>query len=168
VLYVAFGARLDFWWLKPRGAALDERTLHRHASGDAKNDPAASRAVYEPLAKLFMSDGPEVVKAGGGRLSFGVARAEDGKPRAFIEQRDSGERYYLCLIWQENFTTNPLARSKLLSGKLVYQLAPRATVFHARPFVLRDGVLSVSTDAPEEKFSSALPPDTIKLGCVAR
>ena len=91
----------------------------------------------------------------------------DGKERAYIEQLATGERYWLYLIWQEDWTTNPFARSKYVKGQIVYQKDPNAAAYYARPFAYRDGVLSVPADARlEEAVPTVLPPDRIKLNLV--
>ena len=95
----------------------------------------------------------------------------DAPPRRCIagkrEQLATGERYWLYLIWQEDWTTNPFARSKYVKGQIVYQKDPNAAAYYARPFAYRDGVLSVPADARlEEAVPTVLPPDRIKLNLV--
>ena len=189
VMYVRMhGAaqRLDFWWVKPEARnprALEAQTLRRHAKGAHKNDPGRSREVYAKFADLFDVDDGGVTtrarsnshtalssarsnKAGGGKLGFDVGEV-DGKERAYIEQLATGERYWLYLIWQEDWTTNPFARSKYVKGQIVYQKDPNAAAYFARPFAYRDGVLSVPADARlEEAVATVLPPDRIKLNLV--
>ena len=189
VMYVRMhGAaqRLDFWWVKPEARnprALEAQTLRRHAKGAHKNDPGRSREVYAKFADLFDVDDGGVTtrarsnshtalssarsnKAGGGKLGFDVGEV-DGKERAYIEQLATGERYWLYLIWQEDWTTNPFARSKYVKGQIVYQKDPNTAAYYARPFAYRDGVLSVPADARlEEAVPTVLPPDRIKLNLV--
>jgi len=157
---------LDFWWVKPEAAnpnALEQHTLNRHSKGPHKNDPGRSRALYVQFADLFTAaDGGATV--GGGMLKFGVMHV-GVSPRAYIEQLATGERYYIYLIWQETWTSNPFARSKFILGKIVYQRDPRAKKLYARPYSYKDGVLTVPVNGPEEVVSSVLPSDRIKLGC---
>ena len=88
--------------------------------------------------------------------------------RAFVQQLHSGERYWLYLIWLEDMTMNPFARSKYVKGKLVYQREPTHTAhYFSRPFAYRDGVLTVPSSAElEEPVPTVLPGDYIKLGCI--
>ncbi len=156
---------IDFWWIKPQAAKpsqLEFQTLNRHAKGAHKNDPGRSRALYLQFADLFIR-GPSG-KNSSGPLRFGV-EVVDGSLRAFSEQVSTGERYYFYLIWQEDWTTNPFARSKYIIGKLVYQRDPRSSQYYARPYAYRDGVLSIPTDSPEEVLLAIFPPDRIKLNC---
>ena len=101
---------------------------------------------------------------GAGALRFGISSV-GGTPRAYIEQLRGGERYYIYLIWQENWTSNPFARSKFILGKIVYQRDPESSRFYARPYAYKDGVLSVPMEGPEETVPRVLPPDRIKIGC---
>merc|ERR1712008_292823 len=103
----------------------------------------------------------------GGVLGFGIEHFGRGCAwRAYIEDLRTGERYYLYLLWLEDWTSNPFARSKYLRGKLVYQRDPTAPSYFARPFSYKDGVLSVASGAAfEERVERVLPPDSIKLGC---
>uniref|UniRef100_A0A7S3F3Q0 Uncharacterized protein n=1 Tax=Haptolina ericina TaxID=156174 RepID=A0A7S3F3Q0_9EUKA len=114
---------------------------------------------------MFAPNADGALAVGGGVLRFGVDLV-DGAMRAYIEFIESGERMYIYLIWQETWTTNPLARSKFICGKIVYQRAPRDSFFLARPYAYRDGVLSVTAGAALDEFASVLPPDRIKLGCL--
>jgi len=99
-------------------------------------------------------------------LHFGVADVGSGVRRAYIEQVSSGERYYIYLIWQENWTSNPFASSKFIIGKIVYQRDPAAPALFARPYAYRDGVLQVPAGGAEQLLESVLPSDTIKLDCM--
>ena len=139
---------------------LEPQTIDRHSKGPHKNDPGRSRAVYEPLAALFTSAGQNK----DGTLRFGIELVE-GVPRAYIESIRSGERFYICLVWQESWSANPFARSKYIKGKLVYQAAP-GEGFFARPFCIEDDHVSVPIGSGlRESVPRALPPDWIKLGC---
>ena len=72
----------------------------------------------------------------------------------------------IYLTWQEDWTSNPFARSKFIKGKLVYQRDPAVPAYYARPYGYRDGVLHVPADATEEAVADVLPCDAIKLGCI--
>ena len=145
---------------------LERQTLHRHHKGGHKNDPGRSRPLYGHFAALF--DGST---AGGmGQLRFGVEEVGGKSRRAYIEQAaeagaGSGERYYVYAIWQEAWTTSPVARSKFVRGKLVYQRDPNVASFFARPYEYRDGHLAVPAGAAAEESlgcESAFPPNTLK------
>ena len=178
--------RLDFWWVKPEARnprALEAQTLRRHAKGAHKNDPGRSREVYAKFADLFDVDDGGVTtrarsnshtalssarsnKAGGGKLGFDVGEV-DGKERAYIEQLATGERYWLYLIWQEDWTTNPFARSKYVKGQIVYQRSAGDGAYFARPYRIEDGVVDVPPGPAHERAApSVLPGDALKLGCL--
>lgn len=166
---------IDFWWVKPSATdanSIEPQTINRHAKGAHKNDPGRSRALYAQFADLFsLGDDEDMLrkstKGGGGLLRFGVARHGAMLPeRAFIEQVVSGERYYVYFIWQEDWTSNPFARSKFIRGKIAYQRDPAAPQLYVRPYAYRDGTLDVPQDAQEYQIATALPPDGIKLGCI--
>ena len=174
---------VDFWWVKPSASepgALEERTLGRNAKGPHKNDPGRSRTVYAPLADLFnLSNGCTA----DGRLRFGMAYAGGGVPRAYVESVRTGERYYLVLVWQEDWTANPFARSRFILGKLIYQKtigleaegeaasgaaggAACGGPFFARPYRITDNAIHVPDGAGlEEIVDAELPADRVKLGC---
>ena len=82
--------------------------------GVHKNDPGRSRALYIQFADLFQSSAGSAT-IGGGLLLFGVVDVGSVR-RAYIEQAQSGERYYISLIWQESWTSNPFASSKFIIG----------------------------------------------------
>lgn len=73
-----------------------------------------------------------------------------------------------CAFAQEDWTTNPFARTKFIKGKIVYQRAPDESVYYARPYAYRDGVLSIP-DGPEREeplpCAEPFPPDQIKISC---
>ena len=171
VMYVtairpALQQSVDFWWIKPaQGAStqLEEQTLHRHARGRHKNDPGRSRMVYAPLAALFERGG----LSEDGTLSFGIERVGEQPARAYIQCMRTASRYYICLIWQEDWTANPFARSKYIQGKLIYQSALCVGgALYARPFRIDNGLLVVPPgDESRQWVPSVLPPDGIKIGC---
>ena len=85
-----------------------------------------------------------------------------------IECATTGAVYFLCLVWQEDWTANPLSRQKFIKGKLVYQKELGASHFYARPYRIVDQTISVPAGPQhEECFDGALPPDTVKLGWTA-
>lgn len=174
---------IDFWWIKPvstRSSApstrappeLERATLQRHHRGEFKNDPGRSRALYAQFADLFSVGDDKAAtarssKAGGGLLRFEVRQLAPGRPRASIVDEASGTRYWIYLIWQEDWTSNPLSRTKYIKGKLVYQREHDEARFYARPYAYRDGVLSVPSGADlEEEVPQSLPPDSIQRGCL--
>ena len=149
--------RIDFWWLKPRNGlpnTLEAETLNRHASGPHKNDPGRSKDIYRPLAELFSSSGKQ-----GAHLLFGIEGA-----RAYIMDSDTNECYYICLVWQEDWTSNPLARSRFVKGMIIYQKNPIESAFFTRPFAIIDKkILIPSGTAFETACAGALPSDELKL-----
>eukprot|EP00967_Tisochrysis_lutea_P112851 scaffold178679_cov28-Tisochrysis_lutea.AAC.2 len=142
--------------------------------GEHKNDPGRSRALYAQFADLFALGGgadaaARADRAGGGKLRFEIVQVgpSPGVPRALIVDVVSGSNYYVHLIWQEDWTSNPFARSKYVKGKIVYQRDPAASVFFARPYAYRDGVLSVPPHAElEENVGAAMPSDAIQINCL--
>jgi hypothetical protein len=183
--------RVDYWWVKPDPAApanLQMETLNRHAKGPFKNDPGRSKAVYAPLAKLFEAGldtqapprkavciGAPVLSpqrplvsqaAAGGLLRFGLERGAAGAtPRAVIECEKTRARYFVCMVWQEDWTTNLLARSRFIKGQLVYQRELGDQTFYARPYSIVDDTISVPHGAQHEVcVDGALPFDACKLG----
>ncbi|EOD07509.1 hypothetical protein EMIHUDRAFT_438567 [Emiliania huxleyi CCMP1516] len=166
---------LDFWWIKPKkedGSTLERATLDRHSKGEHKNDPGRSRALYAQFADLFaVGGGAEAAarasRAGGGKLRFEVVGASGPAPRALIVDVESRAHYYIYLIWQEDWTSNPFARSKYIKGKLVYQRDPTVPEYFARPYAYRDGVLSVPPHAElEEAVAEPMPTDAIQSRCL--
>eukprot|EP00927_Polykrikos_kofoidii_P086882 TRINITY_DN9867_c0_g1_i1.p1 TRINITY_DN9867_c0_g1~~TRINITY_DN9867_c0_g1_i1.p1 ORF type:complete len:321 (+),score=33.82 TRINITY_DN9867_c0_g1_i1:307-1269(+) len=112
-------ARVDFWWVKPSKTApteLEEATLNRHSKGPHKNDPGRSRQFYKPLADVFENG---EVRQG---WRFGIQQVQSNKGtqarRAYLQSETgkSSPRLYVHLFWQEDWTTNPLARSKYIKA----------------------------------------------------
>ena len=142
------------------------------------NLPSQFAELFEPSTP-GSPQGSRAAKAGAGVLGFGVEPVPGGAAggaavgaggcgawRAYIEDLRTAERFYLYLLWLEDWTSNPFARSKYLRGKLVYQRRPVEQLFYARPFSYKDGVLSVASGPGyEERLEHVLPPDSIKLGC---
>lgn len=164
---------MDFWWVKPQkhdGMHLERASLHRHSKGEHKNEPGRSRALYAQFADLFAIGNPpspaaeRANKAGGGKLAFELVPV--GKTsRACIRELASGDRYYPYLIWQEDWTSNPFARTKFIKGHIVYQRAPEEETYFSRPYVYRDGVLSIPASAALEQQwgpGSVFPTESIK------
>ena len=117
--------------------------------------------MYAPLAELFNSGGTQ------GGLRFAIEMS-GRQPRARIDCIESGVSYYLSLVWQEDWTANPLARSKFITGKLVYQRELGAKSFYARPFKIVDSLLAVPSGGDhEEMVEGPLPSDALKLGCLS-
>ena len=145
-------------------AELEPQTLHRHAKGAHKNSPGGSKAVYAPIAELFMRGGEQ------NGLTFSVERPESGggAARAKIECAASGCAYYVHLIWQEDFTTNVFSRSKFIKGQIVYQRSAGDGAYFARPYKIEDGAVHVPPGPEHERAApSVLPGDALKLGCIA-
>jgi len=155
---------IDFWWVKPKKnvhTELDKHTLNRHNTGKHKNDPGRSKPFYRPIADLFQNSS----LAGGWR--FGVEKVETPSDsqgvRAFMHKENSADqRLYVLLFWQEDWTMNPLARSKYVRGKLVYQKDLYAAEYFSRQYEIQDGVAHIA-DMEEEPVSTSLPKDDIKF-----
>ena len=159
------GQALDFWWVKPRegeASSLEAQTLHRHSRGPHKNDPGRSKAVYGPIAKLW--DGEDGLRASRGALRFGFG-SDSGLSSAWIESVATGERYHLCLVWLEEWSS-PFARNKFMRGKMVYRRRANGGFF-ARPLSIVNDTIAVGTGVAdvEDVGAAPLPPDGIKLGC---
>ena len=122
-----------------------------------------SKAVYAPLAALFANGGGE---GKGGLLRFGIEASPQGVARAWIEPVGGSERYYLCLVWQEEWSS-PLSRTRFIKGKLVYQKSLGSSSFFARPYGIVDDVVTVPQGSDcEERVAGALPSDSLKLACI--
>mmetsp|Transcript_65218 Transcript_65218/g.168352 ORF Transcript_65218/g.168352 Transcript_65218/m.168352 type:complete len:455 (+) Transcript_65218:152-1516(+) len=166
---VSRDGEVDFWWVKPEsgrgeGGGIERQTLNRHGKGPHKNDPGRSKPFYKPLADLF--SGQEKSSKDG--TSFGIERVNDSSGnvtamRAYIEQEVNGrpERYYLSVVWQEDWTTNPFARSKYIKGKIVYQKTPEAPEFFSRQYNISNGQLTLS-EREDPPFLCVIPGDDIK------
>mmetsp|Transcript_57124 Transcript_57124/g.105636 ORF Transcript_57124/g.105636 Transcript_57124/m.105636 type:complete len:417 (+) Transcript_57124:73-1323(+) len=159
IMYAMSGdGEVDFWWVKPtKQGDLERNTLNRHARGQHKNDPNRSRPFYQPIADIFQQG--SVVN---GRR-FGIETVEKAR-RAYFEQDCDGkvERMYVSLVWQEDWTSNPFARSKFIKGKIVYQKDLNATCFHSRQYAITNNVFSIS-EIEDESFTDVIPPEAIKL-----
>jgi len=169
VLYSAIGqgeSSVDFWWTKPRKNApeiLERLTLDRWAKGPYKNDPGRSKSIYKPLADLFT----HASKKDDQLFKFGMEAASPGGSctRAFIEDPRTAPpgRYYLYLVWQEEWTQNPLASNKFIKGKIAYQREPErgvAAVIFLREYCITNGKLQLSE--VEEPASEVLPGASLK------
>jgi len=142
--------KVDYWWIKPEkdnAEALEKATLTYNTAGAWKNDPGKSKSVYDPVMDLFNKG----VKHGD--LSFVIH--QDGKrPRSCICVNDAKgavkEQLYIFLIWQEDWTINPFARSKFLKGKVVFKHHPGEPFFYAREYLLKDGIFKFTGEDTDE------------------
>ncbi|KAL1522262.1 hypothetical protein AB1Y20_017257 [Prymnesium parvum] len=165
VLYVKMdgdkGPPIDFWWIKPQAnnrAALETATLDRHAKGPHKNDPGRSRPLYAQFSTLFDSKPTQNSQP---LVAFGMTTVGDA-PRAYIDQVETGERYYIYLIWQEAWSSI-MSRQKFIKGKIVYQKDPTSNEYFARPYTYRESCLEIPAAATaEESVAKPLPTDTLK------
>jgi len=156
---------VDFWWVKPKKGAeaeMEYATLCRQSKGQHKNDPGRSKPFYKPLADMF-SEGH--VDKDGRRYAIEAPPGETSR-RAFIEENcpskpKARDKLWLHLVWQEDWTSNPLARSKYIRGKIVYQRDHKDIEFYAREYTIRDGVFSFSA-YEDQAFDTMLPDDSIK------
>ena len=177
---------VDFWWLKPRAdaTALEEQTLNRHGKGNHKNDPGASKKVYAPIAALFSKAGastdgklrfgvatpPPTLLGGSNGTSNGNGNGSGVRPRAYIDCVVSGVRYYVCWVWQEDWSSPVSLGKKWMKGKVVYQREGATGRFFARPFRFIDGqgLLLPSGEQLEQSLEGVMARnDQIKLGSLA-
>lgn len=167
VLYSAVGdSSVEFWWTKPRKNApesLERLTLDKWSKGPYKNDPGRSKGIYKPLADLFVHTSKKEDQL----FKFGLERSIAGGSctRAFIEDPRVAPpgRYYLYLVWQEEWTQNPLASSKFIKGKIAYQRDPEqgvAAVIFLREYCITNGKLELSD--LEEHAGDLLPGVALK------
>lgn len=161
VMYSVSGdGEVDFWWVKPaKDGGLEQDTLCRHAKGPFKNDPGRSKQFYKPLADFFVHGGVKV-----GDMQFGIEKVgAQTAARAFLEPKAGvkDDRLYIHMVWQEDWTTNPFARSKFIKGKIVYQKDPDTMEFFARQYCILNGDINIS-DLEESPFTSLLPREDIK------
>lgn len=167
-------SKVDFWWVKPKKAdssQIEIQTLSRNEKGAFKNDPGRSKSFYQPLADLFQ----EGALVHGWRFGLTKVTVSDGGKetiRAFIQREAAADRaaaeaaeeyapYYLHVMWQEDWTSNPFARSKYIRGKLVYERKGTAGSFYSRQYEFRDG-LAIISDVEEGPASAALPTEDVK------
>jgi len=157
---------VDFWWVKPSAKdpkSLEPATLCRHSQGPHKNDPGRSKQFYMPVADLFKG------KASGHKgLNFGIEAVPSSKskttsPRAFIEQVIEGtvQKMWLTLVWQEEWTSNPLSRSKYIKGKVVYQKDNQVQEFHSKAYTIENGEMNLS-DVEDVAFLKPIPGNALK------
>eukprot|EP00746_Dinoflagellata_sp_MGD_P033065 gnl/MRDRNA2_/MRDRNA2_17877_c0_seq1.p1 gnl/MRDRNA2_/MRDRNA2_17877_c0~~gnl/MRDRNA2_/MRDRNA2_17877_c0_seq1.p1 ORF type:complete len:518 (-),score=94.44 gnl/MRDRNA2_/MRDRNA2_17877_c0_seq1:42-1595(-) len=156
---------LDFWWVKPQKGKneLEKQTLMRHGKGPHKNDPGRSKAFYKPLGDLF----GEQQTQGGHKFGIEVLTTKSNgheakSARAYFEKlKNDKERRYLSLIWQEDWTANPLAWSKYIKGKLIYQKDLDSKVFNACDYAIVDGKVTIG-EKEEGGFKDVLPGNWVK------
>lgn len=155
---------VDFWWVKPKkddGSEIEIDTLNRHGKGPHKNDPGRSKQFLKPLADFFVNK--ERLADG---TVFGIERVGSGDDkcmRAYLERpSDGGQpcKLYLDVVWQEDWSSNPFARS-YIKGKLVYQKEPDSEQFFARQYSITNNKLTLY-EKEEPCPEGVLPGDFIK------
>ena len=74
------------------------------------------------------------------------------------------EELYLYVIWQEDWTKNPLAWTKFVQGKIVYQKVSSSMEFFTRPYRIEGDDVNIGAASTEEGpyGPHALPSATIK------
>jgi len=189
VYCVSTDGEVDFWWVKPSKTAnsdgateVEHKTLSRHCKGQYKNDPGASRKFYKPLADYFDCE----VKGGTPPpcgVTFGIemvrpfsmseesmdvvmspSKTVRGAKRAFIDQNMKGgqvQRLYINMVWQEDWTSNPLSSSKYIKGKIVYQKDPETLKFFSRQYNILNGSFTILDDE-DASYDTILPRDDVK------
>ena len=167
-------ASVDFWWIKPiagRNDVLESKTLPKNSKGPHKNTPGNSQAVYAPIAALFTAAESGAISGASGAsssLSFALMRVDAGEQRliwraTLSSAEQPGVTRYLVLVWQELWSS-PLARTRWIQGKLLYQREPGEQVFYAAPYRISGKAITVDVEA-EERVTGLMPPDAFKLGC---
>jgi len=165
---------VDFWWIKPRSNdpnELEPQTMSRNTRGVHKNIPGRSASLYAPIGAAFQNGaltGAIDDSAGEDAPRFGLERVEGLGWRATLRRgSEPGVTRYLVLVWQELWSS-PLARSKWIEGKLLYQRQDSASLMDsalfAAPYRFDGKAIAVALEV-EEAVSSVLPPDSFKLGC---
>lgn len=155
---------VDFWWIKPQrecATALERCTLRRQNHGPHKNSPGHSAALYAPLAALLDEEA-----GANADILFGLERTVHGVWRATVRPREQSQCFYLLLVWQEAWTSNVLASTKFIEGKLLYQKSPNGTEYFSCPYRIENAEITVHFER-EEVFTDVLPPARFKLGCDA-
>lgn len=147
ILYSAVGngaANVEFWWIKPmkgQPSAFERQTLDCWAKGPHKNQAGRmSKNIYQPIADLFVLKGNQKVKQD---FCFGM-ESTCGTHRAFIEDPRASppSRYYLYLVWQEEWTKSMMSRDQFIKGKIAYQREPQrelAAVVYMREYSITNG-----------------------------
>merc|ERR1712008_107863 len=156
--------QVDFWWVKPqksKPSILERETLKLHSQGRHKNTPGMSKPFYQPLADLFQQGstigdcrfGIEVVGTGSGISTW----------RAFIEtvKKEPAEKLHIHFLWQEDWSSNPFARSKYIRGKILYQKDLKSTVFYSRQYEIHDGK-AIIANYEEPSTKSVIPGNDLK------
>lgn len=166
---------VDFWWIKPRSNdpnELEPQTMSRNTRGIHKNIPGRSASLYAPIGAAIQNGastgGAIDDSAGEDAPCFGLERVEGFGWRATLRRgSEPGVTRYLVLVWQELWSS-PLARSKWIEGKLLYQRQDSASLMDsslfAAPYRFDGKAIAVALEA-EEPVPSVLPPDSFKLGC---
>jgi len=87
-----------------------------------------------------------------------------GAKRAFIDQNTKGgqvQRLYINMVWQEDWTSNPLSSSKYIKGKIVYQKDPETLKFFSRQYNILNGSFTILDDE-DASYDTILPRDDVK------
>lgn len=173
ILYSAVGKgteSIDFWWIKPvkgHPELFEQMTLSRWAKGPHKNDPGRSKPIYKPLGDLFIGNGNTKVQQD---YRFGIEYSAPSQEcstplqRAFIEDPRGSPpaRYYLYFVWQEEWTSNPLASNKFIKGKIAYQREPHRgleAVIFLREYCILNGRMELA-EADEPTPPGTILPNT--------
>jgi len=156
---------VDFWWVKPSkddSTVTEQETLCRQNKGPHKNDPGRSKPFYKPLADMFQT---AHVASDGRRYAIEAPPGEKSS-RAFIEEENTTtsqrEKLWLTLVWQEDWTSSPFARSKYIKGKIVYQRNYKELEFYSREYMIKDGVMTFSDFEDPPFLLKMLPDNDIK------
>lgn len=171
VMYcVSLDGDVDFWWVKPAVkdgdvADVERATLNRHAKGPHKNDPGRSKQFLKPLADYFLNK--ERLVDG---TTFGIERVGSGDEskcmRAFLQRPSPSpggqpHKFYLDVVWQEDWGTAIFARTSYIKGKLVYQKEAAGPQFFARQYSIANNKIMLF-DQEEPSDEGVLPGDFIK------
>mmetsp|Transcript_30223 Transcript_30223/g.86726 ORF Transcript_30223/g.86726 Transcript_30223/m.86726 type:complete len:419 (+) Transcript_30223:92-1348(+) len=163
------GGQLNFWWVKPvkgEPTRLERQTLNLNTQGQHKNSPGLSRQFYLVLADLFQQG--SIVRGWRFGMEAVQVKSDQRATRAFIE-RDAEitggtggtGRLYIHFLWQENWSSNPFARSKYILGKIVYQKRLGDKEYFFRQYEIHDGAALIA-DLEEPSADLVLPGDDVK------
>jgi len=152
---------IEFWWVKPSTESaqeIDRETLSLHDSGQHKNSPGSSASFYQPLADLFQQ------RVRVTAFTFGTKKViHNGveTDRAVIYNEKGAEVLYVIGLWQEDFTLNPMAWSKYIKGKIIYQKSFETGEYFSRQYEIHDGAPFIA-DFEEGPVLTVLPTAAIK------
>jgi len=164
----AAGTDIDFWWIKPQKEnklALETATLNLHTSGDHRNAPDSSKALYQPFADMFKpgaNNGDEVVRFGMATVDVSAALGQRESPcvRAYMDNK--GQRMWIVMFWQEESEASMFS-DRYIKGKIVYQRDPKLQIYFSRSYYLPESNGIWISEVEDQCWTGEpLPDDCIK------